>query len=94
MPDPNEPNAPDELPVSNTPLFAANEKIAKVNVGQPEFFKAADKILTSTPIEDWQVYLRWHLVNAASSTLSAKFVEESFNFNGKFLQGTTEMLPR
>src|SRR2546430_8068133 len=35
MPDenePTEPNEPTELPVSNTPLFAANEKIAKINV--------------------------------------------------------------
>ena len=69
-------------------------EIGKVNVGQPEFFKAADKLLTDMPIDDWKVYLRWHLVNAASNTLSSKFVEESFNFNGKYLQGTTEMLPR
>src|SRR5258705_6307250 len=38
MPDPTdptnppEPNDPNDLPVSNTPLFAANEKIAKINV--------------------------------------------------------------
>ena len=69
-------------------------EIGKVNVAQPDFFKAADKLLTSTPIDDWKTYLRWHLVNAASNTLSAKFVQESFNFNGKYLQGTTEMLPR
>ena len=69
-------------------------EIGKVNVGQPDFFKAADKLLTSTPMDDWKTYLRWHLVNAASSTLSSKFVLESFNFNGKYLQGTTEMLPR
>jgi putative endopeptidase len=69
-------------------------EIGKVNVGQPDFFKAADKLLTNTPINDWKVYLRWHLVNAASSTLSSKFVEESFDFNGKYLQGTKEMLPR
>ncbi len=69
-------------------------EVGKVNVGQPDFFKAADKILKDTPIEDWKVYLRWHLVNAASNTLSSKFVEESFNFNGKYLQGTTEILPR
>jgi len=31
MPDANQPN---DLPVSNTPLFAANEKIAKVNVAE------------------------------------------------------------
>jgi predicted metalloendopeptidase len=69
-------------------------EIAKVNVAQPDFFKAADKLLTSTPIDDWKTYLRWHVVNAASNTLSSKFVLESFNFNGKYLQGTTEMLPR
>jgi len=69
-------------------------EVGKVNVGQPDFFKAADKLLKDTPIDDWKVYLRWHLVNAASNTLSSKFVQESFNFNGKYMQGTTEMLPR
>src|SRR5213083_1860232 len=37
MPDenePTEPNEPTELPVSNTPLFAANEKISKINVAE------------------------------------------------------------
>jgi putative endopeptidase len=68
--------------------------IGRVNVGQPDYFKAADKLLTGVPIDDWKTYLRWHLVNAASNTLSSKFVQESFNFNGKYLQGTTEMLPR
>jgi len=69
-------------------------EIGKVNVGQPDFFKAADKLLINTPVDEWKTYLRWHLVNAASSTLSSKFVLESFNFNGKYLQGTTEILPR
>ena len=32
MPDSNEPNPPEDLPVGNTPLFAANEKIEKINV--------------------------------------------------------------
>jgi putative endopeptidase len=69
-------------------------EIGKVNVGQPDFFKAVDKLLVDVPIEDWKTYLRWHLVNAASSTLSSKFVNESFEFNGKYLQGTKEILPR
>jgi putative endopeptidase len=69
-------------------------EIAKVNVGQPDFFKAADKLLLSIPLDEWKIYLRWHLVNAASNTLSSKFVEESFNFNGKYLSGTKEMQPR
>ncbi len=69
-------------------------EIAKVNVGQPDFFKAADKLLVSISLDDWKTYLRWHLLNAASNLLSSKFVEESFNFNGKYLSGTKEMLPR
>ncbi|MGZ8844577.1 MAG: M13 family metallopeptidase, partial [Pyrinomonadaceae bacterium] len=69
-------------------------EVGKVNVGQPDFFKAASKLLRDAPIDDWKAYLRWHVVNAASNTLSSKFVQESFNFNGKYLQGTTEMLPR
>ena len=68
--------------------------IDKINVGQPDFFKAADKMLTSISLDDWKSYLRWHLLNAAAGTLSAKFVQEDFNFGGKYLQGTKEMQPR
>jgi putative endopeptidase len=69
-------------------------EIDKINVGQPDYLKAADNLLTSIPVDDWKSYLRWHLVNAASNTLSSKFEQESFNFNGKYMQGTQEMLPR
>jgi putative endopeptidase len=69
-------------------------EVARINVGQPAYFKAVDKLLTDVPVEDWKTYLRWHLANAASNTLSSKFVEESFNFNGRFLNGTQEQLPR
>ncbi|HST52481.1 MAG TPA: M13 family metallopeptidase [Pyrinomonadaceae bacterium] len=66
----------------------------KINVGQPDFLKAADKLLTTIPVDDWKTYLRWHLVNAASATLSSKFVEENFNFNGKYMTGAQEIQPR
>jgi predicted metalloendopeptidase len=69
-------------------------EVAKINVAQPEFFKGFDKLLTSVPVEDWKTYMRWHLVDAAAPRLSAKFVEEDFNFGGKYMQGTKEMLPR
>ncbi len=34
MPDPKDPKNPDQLPASTTPLFAANEKITKINVAE------------------------------------------------------------
>ena len=67
---------------------------ADVNVAQPEFFKAFDALLTSTPITDWQTYLRWNLINAAAGALSTRFVDEDFHFKGTVLQGAKENLPR
>ena len=67
---------------------------AAVNIGQPKFFEALDKELTSVPLPEWKTYLRWHLVNSAAPSLSSKFVEEDFNFNQRTLQGTKEVQPR
>jgi putative endopeptidase len=65
----------------------------KINVAHPEFFQAADKMLTEVPVADWKTYLRWNLVRAAASALSSKFETESFNFFGKTLSGSKEQLP-
>ncbi|MFZ0684028.1 MAG: M13 family metallopeptidase, partial [Terriglobales bacterium] len=42
----------------------------------------------------WKVYLRWKAINDYAPTLSKAFVEEDFNFNGKYLSGQQEMEPR
>ncbi len=68
--------------------------IDSVNVGQPDFFKQVDAQLKATPLADWKTYLRWHLVHAAAPALSSKFVDEDFNFYGRALTGTKEILPR
>jgi putative endopeptidase len=67
---------------------------ADVNVATPDFFKVMDQELTTTPLPVWQTYLRWHLINNAASSLSAKFVDEDFHFKGTVLSGTKENLPR
>jgi len=68
--------------------------VSSFNVGQPEFFKHVDLELTSVSIADWQTYLRWHLVHAVAGTLPAKFVSENFDFYGRTLTGSEEILPR
>ena len=65
-----------------------------INVGQPEFFKAADQVFASTPVEDWKIYLRWHLLHGAAASLSKDFVEEDFNFFTKTLTGAPQIKPR
>ena len=65
-----------------------------INVGQPDFFKAADKVFASTALDDMKSYLRWHLVHTAAPELSKDFVEENFNFYAKTLTGAEKLKPR
>src|SRR5436305_780385 len=65
-----------------------------INVGQPDFFKAANAMFTKTSIDDWKTYLRWHLIDDAAAELSKDFVNEDFNFNQGVLRGTKEIKPR
>jgi putative endopeptidase len=68
--------------------------VAEINIGQPDFFKELDHQLSLTPLADWKVYLRWHVIHNAAPALSESFVQENFNFYGKQLSGTTELQPR
>src|SRR5438552_9802673 len=65
-----------------------------INVRQPEFFKAANNLFKSTPIDDWKAYLRWHLINATGPYLSKDFVDEEFDFSDRTLRGTQQIKPR
>src|SRR6185503_3234841 len=65
-----------------TPRFAWQSYYAagklpttQLNVAEPEFMKEVDRQLDATPLADWQVYLKWHLLNAAADSLSAPFVK-------------------
>jgi putative endopeptidase len=73
---------------------AGHPELKEINVGQPDFFKALDARWTTTSLEDWKTYLRWHLVNATAPALSENFVNEDFDFRGKTLTGAKEIQPR
>ena len=68
-------------------------KTLQINMAHPEFFQAADKMLTDVPVADWKTYMRWQLLNAAADALSSKFETENFNFYGKTLTGRKEQFP-
>ena len=68
--------------------------VVDANIGQPEFFKEMDHQLTATPLADWKIYLKWHLLHANASALADNFVQENFNFYAKQLSGTKEIQPR
>jgi putative endopeptidase len=65
-----------------------------IDVHQPDFFKAVNTAFTSTSMDDWKTYLRWHLIDDAASALSSDFVNEDFNFKETTLRGTKQIKPR
>src|SRR5260370_1075735 len=65
-----------------------------IDVHHPDFFKALNTAFTSTSIDDWKTYLRWHLINSAAPALSSDFVNANFNFKETTLRGTQKIKPR
>ncbi|HEV2984355.1 MAG TPA: M13 family metallopeptidase [Vicinamibacterales bacterium] len=65
-----------------------------INVTEPEFFKALDAVVASTPLADLKTYLRWQLAHASAAVMSAPFVNENFRFYSATLTGAKELQPR
>ncbi len=68
--------------------------VDEVVVRQPDYFTAMAKMLDEVPIDDWKIWLKWHVLHEAAPFLSKSFVDEDFAFFGKTLTGTPEIRPR
>lgn len=85
-----------------TPNFSWSEYMAarsvpaqtEMNIAPPKFFAEVDRMLKDVPVETWRTYLRWMTVSAAAPMLSKAFVDENFNFFGRYLAGQKEQQPR
>ncbi len=79
-----------------TVYFADNgsPKFTALNVGNPDFFKQVNAQLDAVPVADWKTYLRWKTINNEAPLLTAAFVDEDFQFSGKYMSGQQEMEPR
>lgn len=92
----------EELALSLDPSFGWPKYLAAVkapaieslNVAVPEFFKTLDSLINTTSLDDWKTYLTWHLVHTEAPLLSSAFVNENFDFYGKYLTGAEELRPR
>ena len=68
--------------------------VAKLNVSQPEFFKAVDAVLNTEDVAALRGYLRFHLLTAEAPYLAHPFEQASFDFFSKTLRGVPAMPPR
>jgi endothelin-converting enzyme/putative endopeptidase len=65
-----------------------------LNVESPDFFKDLNAQLASVSLDDWKIYLRFHVVNSNAPYLSSAFVNENFAFYRQYLHGAKELQPR
>ena len=73
---------------------AMNIKVKEISISQPSAVKEAIAILNDTPIDQIKTYIKWQLINSASSYLSDDFSKENFEFYGKIMSGSEEQSPR
>jgi putative endopeptidase len=64
-----------------------------VLVNNPSFFKTADTLFNSVPVDTWKAYLQWAVIKSRAPYLSSAFVNRQFQFN-KVLSGQKEIAPR
>ncbi len=84
------------------PNFPWSKFFASQGISSPQMFSLAipgfhqevSKMLGDVPVQQWQSYLRFHLVDSASPYLSDAFAQENFNFYNKALRGQKEMKER
>lgn len=63
---------------------------AEFVIAQPDYFSALGPLIRSSPVANWQVYLRFRLLSSYAPYLSKAVVAENFDFNGKTLRGKQE----
>jgi len=83
-------------PAMDWDSYFASAKLSRadLNVSEPNFLREVDRQLRETPLAEWKTYLTWQLLNAKADALSEPFVNENFEFQGKYLSGATEIKPR
>jgi len=63
-------------------------------VSSPQFFRSLEPLIQKHSVDDWKVYLRWHLVHGSAPYLGKAFVDENWDFYSHTLLGAKQQLPR
>ena len=69
-------------------------KVNEVIVSQPKYMIALQTIFGKNDVDAWKEYLKWNLLNSATSLLSTPIEAASFDFYGKTLTGAIKQRPR
>lgn len=64
------------------------DKEKKIVIAQIEYTKSLNDIIKSTPIDTWKTFLKWGVIDNASTSLTTKLDNQNFDFFSKTLYGT------
>jgi len=92
---------PDELP-DLMPQFAWEAYLEEAGIAdidglvvmQVDHMRALDGIIADTPMEVWKTYLKWSVLNARATQLTAAIDRQNFDFYSGKLRGIEEQLPQ
>ena len=62
-------------------------------VRQPSYFVGLAKLVAEVPLEQWQSYFKWHVLEAYAPYLARAVADERFAFTGTVLRGVPENEP-
>lgn len=66
----------------------------EVVVRMPSYVDGLGELLESISLEDWRSYYVYQILDRNAVLLSDAFVEANFEFHGRLVNGTEELLPR
>lgn len=74
------------------PAFLKAQKVGgdSISLANTSFFTAADGLVASVPVEQWQAYLRFHVASAMAPYLSRAFQDAHEQMYGRLLAGSSQ----
>ncbi len=64
-----------------------------ITIYQPEFMEFVNASINDIALDEWKIYLKWRLISRFMAKISNEFAELHFEFFGRVLSGTDEMMP-
>jgi putative endopeptidase len=70
------------------------KNIDSVIIGQPEFYKQLDKVVSSQSLQTLKDYMSFHLIRTFAPYLNKAAADANFNFYSKLIRGAEKQKPR
>jgi putative endopeptidase len=62
-------------------------------VTSPDFFRGAEQLIQSEPLDHWKAYFKWQLLTGLAGSLSEDFENQDFTFFAQTLFGAKQIQP-